>query len=218
MGLSPGPEMFEPPIGAEQLLRDPSQFKWYTVTLLALVMYVYATEVERRRYDIVLAGLAFWLADWFNEVANAVVLHVSDRAPLWAVTGSTSYLILVGLCIEISFMFALGGVIYAKVLPEDREARILGMNNRLAIGLGFSIFAVFVEVLLHETGYFHWDYWWWNFPFVPLIVVFGYLWFFLIAAYVFDMRDTRRQARFVTAFAAFDGALILLFGPLLGWI
>src|SRR5213078_1416821 len=52
---------------AQHLLRDPSQFKWYTVTLLVLVMYVYAVEVERQRWDIVCAGLVFWLADWFNE-------------------------------------------------------------------------------------------------------------------------------------------------------
>ena len=203
---------------AERILRDSSQFKWYTVTLLVLVMYVYSVEVERRRWDIVFAGLAFWLADWFNEIVNALVLHFSDRAPLWAVTGSTSYLILIGLCIEICFMFAIGGIVYAKSLPPDPAVRILGMPNRLAIGLGFSIVAVAVEVLLHETGYFHWDYWWWNWPFVPLIVVFGYLWFFMAAAWVFDMRDTRRQARVVGAFAGFDLVLILLFGPLLGWI
>jgi hypothetical protein len=203
---------------AERILRDSSQFKWYTVTLLVLVMYVYAVEVERRRWDIVFAGLAFWLADWFNEIVNALVLQFSDRAPLWAVTGSTSYLILIGLCVEICFMFAIGGIVYAKSLPADPRVRILGIPNRLAIGLGFSIVAVAVEVLLHETGYFHWDYWWWNWPFVPLIVVFGYLWFFMAAAYVFDMRDTRRQARFVGAFAAFDVALILICGPLLDWI
>jgi hypothetical protein len=77
---------------------------------------------------------------------------------------------------------------------------------------------VAIEVLLTRTGSFHWHWWWWDWPFVPLIVVFGYLWFFMAAAYVFDMRDTRRQARFVSAFAAFDLALILVCGPLLGWI
>ena len=203
---------------AQRLLRDSSQFKWYTVTLLVLVMYIYSVEVERKRWDIVCAGLAFWFADWFNEIVNALVLQFSDRAPLWAVTGSTSYLILIGLCIEISFMFAIGGVMYAKVLPADPAERILGMPNRLAIGLGFSILAVVVEVLLHATGYFHWDYWWWNTPFVPLIVVFGYLWFFLVAAWVFDMRDTKRQFRTVSIFGAIDLGLILVCGPLLGWI
>jgi len=203
---------------AEHLLRDSSQFKWYTVTLLVLVMYVYAVEVERGRWDIVCAGLVFWFADWFNEIVNALIFHFSHRAPLWSVTGSTSYLILIGLCIEICFMFAIGGIVYAKVLPPDPATRLFGMPNRLAIGLGFSITAVIVEVLLHATGFFNWDYWWWNWPCVPLIVVFGYLWFFMAAAWVFDMRDTRRQARTVAMFGAFDLALILVCGPLLGWI
>ena len=205
-------------LDAQRLLRDSSHFKWYTVTLLTLVLYVYSVEVERRRFDIVLAGLAFWLADWFNEIVNALVLHFSHRAALWTVTGSTSYLILIGLCIEICFMFAIGGIVYVKSLPPDPAVRILGMPNRLAIGLGFSIFAVFVEVLLHATGFFHWEYWWWNVPFVPLIVIFGYLWFFMAAAWVYDMRDDARRVRVVGAFAAVDAGLILLCGPILGWI
>ena len=92
------------------------------------------------------------------------------------------------------------------------------MPNRLAIGLAYSIFATFVEVLLHATGYFHWEYWFWNVPFVLPIVVFGYLWFFLVAAYVYDMRDVRRQARFVGWMAALVAAAIVLFGPILEWI
>lgn len=203
---------------AEKMLRDPSQFKWYTVTLLALVLYVYTVEVERRRFDIVLAGLAFWMADWFNEIVNALVLHFSHRAALWTVTGSTSYLILIGLCIEICFMFAIGGIVFVKSLPPDPALRVLGMPNRLAIGLGFSLFATFVEVLLHAAGVFHWEYWWWNVPFVPLIVVFGYLWFFMFAAWVYDMGDMRRRVTAVGALTALDAALILLCGPILGWI
>ena len=77
---------------------------------------------------------------------------------------------------------------------------------------------MFVEVLLHGTGYFHWEYWWWNVPFVPLIVIFGYLTFFMTAAYVYDLRDTRRQARVVAAMASLVGAMILVFGPILEWI
>ena len=46
---------------AERLVRDPSLFKWYAVALLAFVIYVYANEVERRRWDIVAAGAAVWL-------------------------------------------------------------------------------------------------------------------------------------------------------------
>jgi hypothetical protein len=199
-------------------LRDPSGFQWITVFMVAVVVYVYAVEVERRRWDVVWAGLAFWCFDWFNEIVNALILHFSDRAALWTVTGDTSYLILIGLCIEIAAMFAIAGIAFVKTLPADRERRILGMNNRWAYALAFSVFAVFVEVLLHETGFFHWEYWWWNWPFVPLIVVFGYGTFFITAAKVFDMPSDRQRARFVGAFASFDVAAIVVFGPVLGWI
>jgi hypothetical protein len=105
---------------AERLVRDPALFKWYAVTLLALVIYAYANEVERRRWVIVAAGAAVWLAGWFNEIVNALVLEATDRAPLWATTGPTAYQFLVGLNLEISFMFAIAGIVYAKLLPADR--------------------------------------------------------------------------------------------------
>lgn len=205
-------------VEAQRLLRDPTQFKWYVVTLLVLVLYVYSVEVERGRWDVILAGLAFWLADWINEIANSLILHFGHRAALWTATGDTAYLILIGLTIEISLMFAISGVVYAKTLPEDPRTKLLGLPNRLTIALGFSIFAVFVEVLLHGTGYFHWDYWWWNFPFVFPIVVFGYLWFFLIAAYVYDRPDDRARLRVVGAMAAVVATSLAVFGPVLGWI
>ncbi|HSJ18831.1 MAG TPA: hypothetical protein VK920_12115 [Solirubrobacterales bacterium] len=203
---------------AQEILRDPSNFGWYTVALLALVLYVYAVEVERRRFDVVFAGLAVWLADWINEIANALVLHFTDRAAVWTVTGDTSYLILIGLTIEISFMFAISGIVYVKLLPPDPRTRILGVPNRLAVGLALSLVAVGVEVLLHDAGVFHWEYWWWNWPFFPAIVVFGYLWFFLLAGYVYDMRDVRRQARLVGVMAAVVAAAVLVFGVVLEWI
>jgi hypothetical protein len=203
---------------AQGLLRDPSQFKWYTVTLLMFVAYVYSVEIERRRWDIVLAGITLWLADWVNEIANALVLHATGRAAVWTVTGDTSYLILIGLTIEITFMFAIYGVVFVKMLPADPATRILGMPNRLALGLLFSSISVFIEVLLHATGYFHWEYWWWGFPAVPLIVLLGYLWFFLVTSYVYDLRDTRKQVRFVSGFAAVVAASIVLFGVVLEWI
>jgi hypothetical protein len=205
-------------IEAQRLLRDDRQFKWYVVTLLVLVLYVYAVEVERRRWDVVLAGAAFWLADWINEIVNSLVLHFSDRAALWTVTGDTAYLILIGLTIEISLMFAIAGVVYVKTLPTDRDLRILGMPNRLAIGLLLSCFSVLVEVGLHAAGVFHWEYWWWNVPFVWPIVLFGYLWFFLIAAYVYDLPSDRARLRVVGAMATVVALALLLFGPVLEWI
>jgi hypothetical protein len=203
---------------AQRLLRDDDQFKWYVVTLLVLVLYVYAVEVERRRWDIVLAGIAFWLADWINEIANSLVLHFTDRAPVWAVTGDTAYLILIGLTIEISLMFAVSGVVYVKTLPSDPREKLLGLPNRLTIGLALSCLAVLVEVLLHAAGVFHWEYWWWNVPFVWPIVLFGYLWFFLISAYVYDLPDDRSRLRVVGAMAGLVAVALVVFGPVLEWI
>ncbi len=203
---------------ALDILRDGSTFSWSTVTLLAFVFYVYAVEVERRRWDIILAGVAFFLMDVFNELVNSAIFHATDRAPLWAVTGDTSYLILIGWTIEIAFMFLVTGIIFVKQLPPDRKMRILGVPNRVFLVLAFSCFCVLVELFLHSTGYFHWEYWWWNTPFVPLIVIFGYATFFAIAAYVYDLGENRRkQLRVVGGMAAIDAALAVGLG-LAGWL
>jgi hypothetical protein len=203
---------------AERLLRDGSTFQWSTVTLLGLAVYVYGVEVERRRFDVVLAGLAFWLMDWFNELANSAIFHASGEAPLWTVTGHTSYLILIGLTIEISLLFLVAGPTFVKQLPADPKLRILGVPNRPLLVFAFSCFCVLVEVLLNAIDVFHWHYWWWNVPFVPLIVVFGYMTFFGIAAWVYDMgADRGRQLRVVGALAAVDAAAALGLG-LAGWL
>jgi hypothetical protein len=198
-------------------VRDPHLFKWYAIALLAFVVYVYAVEVERRRWDVIAAGLAVWLADWFNEIANGLVLHISGSAPLWATTGPTAYQFLVGLNVEIMFMFALAGIVYAKLLPAERSARVLGLPGRLSIALGLSIVSVAVEVFLHASGTFHWRYWWWNLQSLPVIVIFGYLWFYLFAAWAYDAPPSRRRA-LLGGLAAIDGAMGIVFGAGLGWL
>src|SRR4030065_2295025 len=95
--------------------RDKSLFQWYVVPLFAIAVYVYAVEIERRNWSIVLAGLAFFGMDVFNETWNALVLHFTDRSAVWTTPGDTAYLILVGLTIEISFIFAVAGVAFAKM-------------------------------------------------------------------------------------------------------
>ena len=203
---------------AQSILRDGSTFQWSTVTLLGLVVYVYSVEVERRRWDIILAGLAFAMMDLFNEMVNSAIFHLTDRAPLWTVTGDTSYLIFIGLSVEILLLFAVSGIAFVKTLPADRKMKILGVPNRVLGVLAFSLFCVAVEIFLHSTGYFHWDYWWWNVPFIPLIVIFGYATFFAVAAWVYDMgSDTRKQVRVVGTMAGINLALGLALG-LAGWL
>jgi hypothetical protein len=199
-------------------LRDTSDFQWATVFLFSLVMYVYANEVERGNWSAVLAGLTVWCMDWINEVANALVLHGTDRAAVWTTTGHTSFQLLVGLNIEISFMFLISGIVFVKFLPPDPALRILGIPNRVFYVLLFSLISVAAEVLLWAGDVFHWEYWWWNFPNIVLIVLLGYATFFAMAAWVYDMRDRRKQLTVVGTLAAVDVALILLFGVILEWI
>jgi hypothetical protein len=213
-----GPAVTDFTAEAQRVLRDPSNFSWTTVTLLGLAVYVYAVEIERRNWSAVLAGLAFWGMDWINEVVNALVLHFTDRAAIWTATGNTSFQILIGLNIEISLLFFISGIVFVKQLPADPAVRILGVPNRVFLVLAFSVFSVLVEVLLHAANVFHWEYWWWNWPNVTLIVLLGYATFFAAAAWVYDTRKRARQLAIVGAIAAIDAVLILLFGPILEWI
>jgi hypothetical protein len=202
---------------ALSMLRDPSNLHWYVVTFLGIVMYVYANEVERKRYDVVAAGLAFFLMDVFNELVNSAWLHVSGRSALWTISGDTAYLILVGWTIEIAFLVLISGVEFVKFLPQDKGMRILGIPNRWVFITWWSCFCVFVEVLLHRAGIFHWAWWYWDEPFLLPIVVFGYGTFFWIAATVFDMASNRRRFTVVGSMLAVDLVLAVAFG-LAGWL
>jgi len=127
-------------------------------------------------------------------------------------------LIFIGLTIEISLFFAVNGIVFVKLLPADRNLRILGIPNRWAIAIALSLVSVGVELLLHADGVFHWYYWWWNVATFPVIVVFGYLTFYVVAFIVYDMPSRARQLRTVGALAMIDALGILVFGVILGWI
>ena len=144
--------MTESAAHALSILRDTSLFQWYVIPLFALVVYVYAVEVERRNWSLVFAGLAFWGMDWFNEIWNGLVFHFTGQAPVWGAPGQTAYLILIGLNIEICFMFAIAGITFSKMLPPDKRTKILGIPNRIAMAIFGSAFCVFVEGLLNVAG------------------------------------------------------------------
>ena len=203
---------------ALRLLRDPAQFKWYAIVFLGLAIYVYAVEIEKRNWNTVFAGLAFWSVDWINEVINALVFHFTGKAAIWTTTGSTSFQILIGLNLEIAALFAVAGIVFAKQLPPDPKTKILGIPNRVALVLGFSIFSVFVEYLLHATGSFHWYYPWWNERQPLLIVIFGYGNFYAAAALAHDLPTLRKKLRLTGALAGTAATGLVVFGPVLGWI
>ncbi|MEW5723545.1 MAG: hypothetical protein AB1896_10595 [Thermodesulfobacteriota bacterium] len=203
---------------AMEILRDPAQFQWYVIPLLALVVYVYAVEVERRNWNLVFAGLAYWGMDWFNEIWNGLVFHFTGYAPVWGAPGATAYLILIGLNIEIMFMFAVSGVVWGKMLPADKGLKVLGLPNRLFFALFGSAFCVFVEVLLNQAGALTWDWSWWNARAPWLIFLLGYLPFFLVSFWVHDMETIRKKAVAVGVVLGLDLAGLILFGAVLGWI
>jgi hypothetical protein len=203
---------------ALKILRDGSQFQWYVIPLFALVVYVYAVEVERKRWDLVFAGLAFWGMDWFNEIWNGLAFHFTQYAPVWGAPGKTAFLILIGLNIEICFMFAVAGITFAKMLPPDKHVRVLGLPNRLFFAIAGSVFCVFVEVLLNSVGALTWEYAWWGVRAPWLIFLIGYLPFFLVSFWVFDIDSIQKKTMTVGTIFAVDIIGLVLFGAVLGWI
>lgn len=208
----------ESALEALKILRDGSQFQWYVIPLFAFVVYVYAVEIEKKNWSLVFAGLAYWGMDWFNEIWNGLVFHFTQYAPVWGAPGKTAYLILIGLNIEICFMFAIAGIVFSKMLPGDKHLKILGLPNRLFFAIAGSIFTVFVEVLLNSIGALTWDYPWWNAGVPWLIFLFGYFHFFIISFWVFDMESIKKKAITVGSIFAFDIFCLILFGFILKWI
>lgn len=209
----------EPTMRALEQVRNPATLNWSVVVLIGLVSYIYTIEIQAKRWPVVFAGIGLFCMDIFNETINALVLHFTEVSAIWTTTGGTAYQPLIGLNVEIMFLFSIAGIAFVKALPEDRDARILGMNNRLAMVIGFSIFSVLIELVLYAGGIFHWHYWWWGWPAVPLIVILGYMTFYGIAAYLYDLGDNRsRQFKVLGTLVAIDAALIIVCGLILGWL
>ena len=203
---------------ALSILRDASQFQWYVIPLFALVVYVYATEVERRNWNLIFAGLAYWGMDWFNEIWNALFFHFNQFAPVWGAPGKTAYLLLIGLNIEITFMFAIAGITFSKMLPADKRQKILGLPNRWVMAVVGAVFCVFVEVLLNAAGALTWEFPWWSARAPWLIFLGGYLHFFLVSFWVHDMEKVRSKIITVGTILGVDVLALIVFGVILRWI
>jgi hypothetical protein len=201
------------------LLRDGSHFQWYVIPMLLFVMYIYANEVERGNWSMVLAGLAFWLMDWFNEIWNGLVFHFTGFSPVWGTPGNGSALvILIGLNIEICFMFAIMGIVMCKMLPKDKSMKVLGVPNRLVYAIVGSILAVGIECLLNWVGALTWEFKWWSMGAPWLIWLIGYMPFFLVSFWVFDMKTIKSKLITVGTLAAIVIVSIILFMCILKWI
>lgn len=198
-------------------LRNPNTLNWTVIPLLALMFYVYASEVQKKNWDAVFAGLAFWGMDWINEIINSLVLHFSHYAPIWGTPGQSAYTVLIGLNVEIMFMFSIAGIVWSKMLLDNKNSKIIGINNRWFIIIAGSVFSVIVEYFLNAADMLTWDYSWWNANNPWLIVPFGYMTFFVVAFWVYDMKYVKKQI--VTVGSIFTIVLLslIIFGTL-AWI
>ena len=172
----------------------------------------------KKNYALVLAGLAFWGMDWFNEIVNSIIFHVTNYAPLWCTPGDSAFVILIGLNIEIMFMFAIAGIVWTKLLLPNQEDRILGIPNRWFVAVAGSVFSVIIELLLNRVDALTWDYWFWDANSPWLIILFGYLTFFIAAFWVYDLPDMKKRVLAVAGLWGFDLLLVLIFGLGLGWL
>ncbi|BEV73521.1 MULTISPECIES: hypothetical protein [unclassified Paludibacterium] len=203
---------------AQSLLRDTSHFQWGILPVFLLVLYVYNEQIAERRWSVVLAGIAFWLMDWVNEIWNGLIAHFSGFAPVWGTpNGSSSLVLLIGLNLEISLMFAVMGLMAVRMLPPQRELKILGVPNRLLLAVVNSILCVLVECWLNHIGVLTWAWSGWGLHAPWLIFLIGYLPFFLVAYWVHDMPSRIRQIKVVAGLAGGVVSALLIFG-FLGWI
>jgi hypothetical protein len=138
---------------ALNILRSGDPFQRYVITLLAVVVYIYATEIKQQNWKGIAAGLALYSVHWFYEILNALIQHFTGHA-LWTVPTGTAFLLLVGVGVELSFMFLIAGLALSKLLPADPKQKILGVPNRLLFAIGNAAFFAIVEIFLARTPTF----------------------------------------------------------------
>lgn len=215
--------MTDASIKALDTIRDISMLKWYVIPLLAIVFYIYTTEMkkarETRNWNAVFAGLTVFGMDFINETWNGWVLHFTGRSAFWTAPGDTALRTLVGWNIEIMFMFAISGIIYYNTISEDKTEKILGIPNQWFWAIGYSVFCVFVEWFLNKGGHLIWEYPFWNRSFkgVWLIFLFGYFHFYVAALLVINMKTAK--AKLITVSSLYTIAVLAnIYGlGIMGW-
>ena len=191
------------------VVRSTENFNWTFIFILAVVFYVYWSEIQKKNYEAVFAGLALYGVHWLYEIANAVIAHIFGY-PLWTVSNaSTTFILLIGVSWELSMMFSLAGIISYKMLPADRSKKILGMDCRLAGALSMALLFALFESFLAGTSNnsFIWVYKWWG---VLPVFVTTYIPFFLASNYIPFMNPKKRKWVLIGIWGAVALLLIIL--------
>ena len=179
-------------------VRSTENFNWTFIFILAVVFYVYWSEMHKKNYDAVFAGLALYGVHWLYEIMNAIIGKASGY-PLWSVSNnSTTFILLIGVSWELSMMFSLAGIISFKMMPQDRTKRYFargkfkGISCKLMVAIEMALlFALFESFLAATTNNsFIWVYKWWGV--IPVFFT-TYIPFFLASNYVPDMKPKVRN-------------------------
>lgn len=184
-------------------VRSTGNFNWTFIFILAVVFYVYWNEIHKKEYKAVFAGLALYGVHWLYEIVNAIIAKCAGY-PLWAVSNqSTTFILLIGVCWELSMMFALAGIISYKMLPDDTSKRYFAKNGKKGISckltgaLGMALLFALFESFLAGTSNnsFIWVYKWWGV--IPVFIT-TYVPFFLASNYVPNMEPKKRNIFLIT--------------------
>ena len=185
-------------------VRSTANFNWTFIFILAVVFYVYWSEIHKKNYEAVYAGLALYGVHWLYEICNAVIGKIAGY-PLWSVSNaSTTFILLIGVCWELSMMFSLAGIISFKMMPQDRTKRYLagkpgkkGISCKLVVALEMALlFALFESFLAGTSNHsFVWVYKGWGV--IPVFLT-TYVPFLVASTYGPDMEPKKRKTFLIT--------------------
>lgn len=189
------------------LVRSTENFNWTFIFILAVIFYVYWSEMQKKNYKVVVAGLSLYGVHWLYEIANALIGHFFGY-PLWTVSNaSTTFIILIGVCWELSMMFMLAGMISFKMLPEERT-----FKNKLLGAISMAALFALVESFLAGTSNhsFIWVYKWWG---VLPVFITTYIPFFIASNFVPDLKP-ETQKKFLIGIWSLVALLLVVFIPM----
>ena len=199
-------------------VRSTENFNWTFIFILSVVFYVYWTEIQKKNTEVVCAGLALYGVHWLYEICNAVIGKLAGY-PLWSVSNeSSTFILLIGVCWELSMMFSIAGMISFKMLPHDLTKRYFARNGKggisckLAGALEMALLFALVESFLAGTSNhsFIWVYKWWGV--IPVFIT-TYIPFFIASNYVPDL-EPRKRTRFLAVLWGLVALLLIILIPL----
>ncbi len=191
------------------------------IPILVIIMYIWAVEIQKaqetKNWNIIFAGLTVFGLDLINETWNALVFTFTNHSAFWTTPARSNFIIMIGWNLEIAMMFSIAGLVFAKLLPEDKNQKIFGkIPNRWFFASIFAAFAVFVEILLNISGALVWEYPWWEAtPWgVILIFLFGYFHFFVGAFLVHDLNTMKKKIIAIRIIYGIGILAVCIFVPL----